>query len=57
MGDFQSMKKRCPIGPPPMDGDEGTYSGGDQLSVGVIAYRPVDILHHNVAEVARMNAR
>ena len=40
-----------------MDGDEGTYSGGDQLSVGVIAYRPVDILHHNVAEVARMNAR
>ena len=35
-----------------LDGDEGPYSGGDQLSVGVIAYRPVDMLHHNVAKVA-----
>jgi hypothetical protein len=39
---------------PALVGNEGPYSGGDQLHVGVVAYRPVDILHHDVAEAARM---
>lgn len=35
------------------DGNEGPHGGGDQLGVGVIACRPVDVLHHDVAVVAR----
>jgi hypothetical protein len=35
------------------DGDEGLHGGGDELGVGVVAYRPVDVLHCNVAIVAR----
>jgi hypothetical protein len=35
------------------DGDEGLHGGGDQLGVGVVACRPFNVLHYNVAVVAR----
>jgi len=39
-----------------LDGDEGLslYGGGNHLSVRVVAYRPVNILHNNKPNVARL---
>jgi hypothetical protein len=35
------------------DGDERLHGGGDELGVGVVACRPVDVFHYYVAVVAR----
>ena len=36
------------------DSDEGLHGGGDQRGIGVIACRPVDVLHYDVAPAVRL---
>ena len=38
------------MGPGAWDGDEGLHSGGDEVSIGLVAYLPVNVLHDNITE-------
>ena len=40
------------MGPGAWDGDEGLHSGGDEVSIGLVAYLPVNVLHDNITETA-----